>query len=137
MPMAVRPAPSMAWGVKPSSRTRASMASWASRGTSGCRTMSMGPILVRSEPEVGGQSRAGKPGGRRHALLAFGLYLDELPAGAFAAGHDLAPHLSRSAGGRRDRPRLVDLEDALAHRRPGARPGGEAAPPRVEVEGAP
>ena len=41
MPMAVRPAPSIACGVNPSSRTRASMAACCSGVTSVCRTISM------------------------------------------------------------------------------------------------
>src|SRR5882762_3565203 len=92
-------------------------------------------ILPCSELEIGRKSCAREPRCRGHALLALGLYLDKLPAGAFAAGHHrIAQERSWRAFGRYGLAG-VDLEHAAVDGRPGARPRREAAQPGVELAG--
>src|SRR5438105_11732575 len=144
MPMAVRPAPSMACGVYPSSRTRVSMVAWSCGVTSGWRTISIRPRYQRFWPIEGLRSQAiaglqAHPGQKRRGgqpALSFQLQLDEPPDRSRAGDEDAVgaglDDLARRLVGRlQDRLGGVDLEDFAAQVRPCARPGREAAAPLI------
>src|SRR5205085_7360275 len=152
MPMAVRPAPSMAWGVRPSSRTRASMAAWSLGETSGCSTISMasprssmntadsGDALSGAEPIAGLEAVSSQERARAEALLALELQLGQLPdragAGRVDAVRTELDDLPRGLVGRlQDGLGGVDLQHLSLPGGPGAGPGGEAAAALVALVG--
>src|SRR5438105_5920196 len=138
MPMAVRPAPLIGCGVKPSSRTRPSMAACASAETSGWSTISMGPNISCSEAKTRLWPQAGEEGPGRKALLALELHFEKAPDGVLAAGDvESGEDFARGAAVRcLQGLREVDLQRLTRKRCPRARPGSEAAPARVQLEGA-
>src|SRR6266436_4495684 len=158
IPIAVRPAPEIGWGVKPSSRTRPSMVACACGVTSGCRTMSIarallyaGPLKIpqerlswwdcRAQARIRScaqarpsfQPRSLEPLGRGHSLLSLRLDLVELPGGAGSGSEGGAVEQLSGGTGAAHRPCSVDLQHGPADRRPGSRPGRESAAARVQL----
>src|SRR3954464_5358586 len=151
MPMAVRPAPSMAWGAKPSSRTRASIRFCGCGLMSGARTISIPGWYRRTphpaassapEPFASFQRVAGQPGGRGHALLSFRLHLAQPQDGPISA-RDVDPRgrraddFTRSASSGGQGLGRMDLQHGALDLGPEPRPGRETAPAAIELERGP